>query len=260
MTAPRLIVGVALVLGIGFGGLAIFLHRQNERVRNRIVDLRQRGRPAEQLRRENERLRALLQTVTREGGATDAIHAEAERARGAVAELEKRAELRHVQLTAQAASDEHALANNRDPNVGLARLEHFQDVGQATPRAAVQTLVWAALKGDDAALGRLLVLSDSTRARAEALIAELPEDSRVRWTPEKLVALYFSAVVTDVSAAQIASENIDQPRHAIVALRIPGVEAAKAKIELRATAAGWQVIAPEDAIDVVRRRVAPPGK
>ncbi len=251
---------MTVVFGLGLGALALFLHRQNERVRNRIIELRQRDQSAEPLRQDNARLRALLQKSSNGSAATDALHAEVEQTRAEVAELEKRAESRRAQLAAQAAADENALANNRDPNVGLTRLEQFQNVGQATPRAACQTLVWAALKGDDAALGNLLFLSDSTRTRADALIAGLPEDSRARWTPEKLAVLYFGAVVTDVAAAQITGEDLDGPAHATVALRIPGVDAAKSKLELRATPAGWQVIVPETAIDVVRRKITPPEK
>lgn len=252
-------IGLVAAVVVALGTAAIFLHRQNERVRSRMADLRRRAQPPESLRQENERLHALLSRASAAGGAAgaaDAVHAEVERARAEVEQLEKAAELRRQQRAAQAATDERALANNRDPNAGLARLEQFQNVGQATPRAACQTLVWAATKGDAAALAELFLLSESARANAEALIAGLPEAARERWTPEKLAALYFTAVTTDMSAAQIADETFDGAQRATVTLRIPGVDEAKSKVALQLGSGGWQVIVPDTAIDVVRRKIA----
>lgn len=252
-------IGLVVVVVAGLGAAAIFLHRQNDRVRSRVADLQRRPPPSDSLRQENVRLRALLAHASAAGGAaeaTDAVHAEVARARAEVAKLEKAAERRRRQREAQVAADEQALATNRDPNAGLTRLEQFQNVGQATPRAACQTLVWAATKGDAAVLADLFLLPETARAKAEELIAGLPEAARERWTPEKLAALYFTAVTTDMSAAQIADETFDGAQHATVMLRIPGVDEAKSKVALQLGAGGWQVIVPDIAIDVMRRKIA----
>jgi hypothetical protein len=45
-----------------------------------------------------------------------------------------------------------------------------------------------------------------------------------------------------------------------VTLRIPHVDEARSKLELRASAVGWQVVLPENAIDVLRRKIAAPAK
>jgi len=56
--------------------------------------------------------------------------------------------------------------------------------GQAMPTAATTTLVWAALKDDEAMIARLCTMSEKARAQAQALTARLPEDAQVRWTHE----------------------------------------------------------------------------
>jgi hypothetical protein len=260
MKTSGLKTGLLIVFVAATGAASVFLHRQNERGRRRLADLRAGGRSTTALHEDNARLRALVQATTAGHDATEAIHAAVEQARAEVAKLERMAAVRHAELAAEAASDQQALANNRDPNAGLTRLEYFQNVGRATPRAACQTLVWAALKGDEAALNELSVLSAVNRERAEELIATLPEAERTRWTPEKIAALYLSAVVTDVSAAEIGAEELTDAGHAWVTLRIPHVDEAKSKLELRASAAGWQVVLPENAIDVMRRKIAAPAK
>jgi hypothetical protein len=260
MKTSGLKLGLLVVFVAATGAASVVLHRQNERAGKRIADLRAGQRSTTTLDEDNARLRALVQATAAGHDAAEAIHAAVEQARAEVAKLERKAAVRQAELAAQAASDEQALANNRDPNVGLTRLEYFQNVGCATPRAACQTLVWAALKGDEATLNQLLVLSAAARGRAEELIATLPEVERTRWTPEKIAALYFGAVVTNVSAAEIVAEDLTEAGHAWLTLRIPHVDEAKSKLELRASAAGWQVVLPEGAIDVMRRRMAAPAK
>lgn len=255
MKFPGLKIGLVAAGCAAIGTAGIFLHRQNERLRRRVAELRHEHSDEAPTREGNDRLRALLREQPSPADAAKAIHAELERVRAEVAAMEERAETRRAQILVQEAADTAELANNRDPNAGLARLEFFQNVGQATPRAACQTLVWAAIKGDDATLAERLFLPDTTRAKARELIASLPQAER-RWTPEKLAALYFSAVVADVAAAQIVSETIDSPLHATVLMRIPGVAEAKSRLAMQLGPDGWKAVVDESAIDAMARRIA----
>jgi hypothetical protein len=250
-------IGLAAVLLALLGAASVLLHWQNDRLRFRIADARRNPVAAEPLRVENARLQsAITRAHENDGGAERAIHEELVRARREVAEAEQRAALRHAELRAQAAGDAEALATNRDPQRGLVRLENFANAGQATPSAAFQTLVWAALKGDEATLARLLLLSPPARSAAEELIASLPEDMRRPWTPEKLAALAITSVVMDVSAAAIDSEVRLDAQHATVGLRIPGIDASKSKLGFQLGVEGWQVVVPPEQIEMLRRRLA----
>lgn len=246
---------LALLLLLG-GTASILLHLQNGRLRSRIADARRTPVTTGALQVDNTRLRAAITRAQEDSGSAErAIHEETVRARREVDAAEQRVALRYAGLRAQAASDAESLAANHDPKRGLVRLENFENVGQATPGAAFQTLVWAALKGDDATLARLLLLSPPARSTAEELIATLPEETRQRWTPEKLAALAMTGVVTDVSAAAITEEVLQDAQHATLGLRIPGVEAAKSKLNFQRGVEGWQAVVPPAQIEALRRRM-----
>jgi hypothetical protein len=79
--------------------------------------------------------------------------------------------------------------------------------GAATPRAAIETALWAAAGGDLDALKPLLGLPDATREKARALLASLPDDLRSRYaTPEDLVAA-FTAKDIPLGEAQLTWFN-----------------------------------------------------
>ena len=65
----------------------------------------------------------------------------------------------------------------------------WQDRGNATPHAAIESTLWAAAGGDVSALKNLLALSDAAREKADALLARLPVSTRDRYaTAEDLIA------------------------------------------------------------------------
>ena len=65
----------------------------------------------------------------------------------------------------------------------------WQNRGQNTPRATVETALWAAAGGDVAVMKRLFALADDTREKADALLARLPAGMRDRYaTAEDLIA------------------------------------------------------------------------
>lgn len=248
-----------LVLFVVAGAVAIGgLHMDNARLRTRVTESRRQRDRLERLREENRRAQELVtQSQTDEAGATRAIHADVTRARGEAAGLEKHAVERHAQVTAKSAADAEALADNRDPQKGLARLEHFQNLGQGTPGAAFQTLVWAALKGDSAMLAQVSTVSVSARAKAEALIAGLPESAREQWSPEKLAAMFFTGAFNEVTAAQVLAEIAKDPQHITLSVRLTG-GAKDTTIPLLAQlgANGWQVVFDEKFLGVVQKKVA----
>lgn len=191
------------------------------------------------------------------GGAGQTADAALAAARQEIATLEQHAEMRHTRLVAQSAR-RMATAfvtdpNNHDPERGMVLLENFRDVGRGTPAAAFQTLVHAALQGDTAALVQGLTLDDRARARAEVLLAGLPEEARAQLSPEKLAALWFEGTVVGVPAAQIVGRTTLDPTHVMLVLR--GAIGNGNTLDLRVTKTGWQIIVPERALEAVQQKV-----
>lgn len=247
-----------LLLGALAGAGIVGIHRDSTRLRGRIAEARRQHELAAHLRGENQRTQKLvMRSANDAAGAAQAIHADLERARGEVAALEKHATERHAQLAAKSAADATALATNRDPKTGLTRLERFQNTGQATPAAAFQTLVWAAMKGDEAMLAQVGTISAAARTKAEALIAGLPEGGRAQWTPEKIAAMFFTGAFGEVTAAQIAQESPKDAGHVALGIRITnGDKEQIVTFQWQLGASGWQVVFDEKLLGAVQKKIA----
>lgn len=251
------IAGPALLIAVGAAGIAA-LGFDNARLRRRLSGRQEQQERAAHLRAENKRFATLLaQTQADAAEGARAIHAEVERARAELATLERSAVEKQQRRQAKAATDAQALAANHDPAQGLTRLEHCRNVGQATPSAAYQTLVWAALKGDDAMMAQLSTITPAARAQAEAMITRLPEAARARWTPEKIAALFFTGLMNEVSATQVLSEVAGEPQHAALNLRLmAGDREITSSLQWQLGSAGWQVVFDEKLLAAVQKKMA----
>ncbi len=85
-----------------------------------------------------------------------------------------------------------AILTARPPGVVDAELKPattWQNVGRATPEAAVETFHWALVHGDLDAAAQFVVFSDDTKENREAFMAHFGEAVRAKYrTPERLVA------------------------------------------------------------------------
>jgi hypothetical protein len=254
---------VVLLLGTGLL-VAVLLRLDNNRLRKNLAAAGQRQQQVAQLRTENERTRALLaKTDTTDAESARAVEADLQRLRGEVAALEKSAQARAGTAQAQAQGDALALEQNRDPEAGLVRLEHFRDAGQATPAAAFQTFVWAAMRGEEAKQAGMVAFAGAGRAAVEVIVAALPEADRAKYsTPEKLIALFFADAFTQMQAAHVTSVTLSDPQHAMLTVR--GLTPREQKIPLQLGPGGWQIAVPENMgrglENWVRRKTGEPAK
>lgn len=100
--------------------------------------------------------------------------------------------------------------------------DQWQNRGHATPDAAIETTLWAAAGGDVATLGNLLSMDPETRAKAEAILAQLPNGARERYgTPEDLIA-DFTVKSIPLGSAQLVWFNQDEGDHATACLFLEG--------------------------------------
>lgn len=236
------------------------LHRANGRLAAEATSLHRRAEPLKQQATENERTRRLLARAESDAdAAAREIQAEVQRLRDEAHTLESRAH----DVAAQKAATLMARAMNRDPERDFAPLENFQNVGRATPSAAVQTMIWSVLKPDESALLAAISLNDSARAAAQRLLARLPDSEREKYpTPEAIAALAVSTAVMRADAAQIASTTPIDSQHATVLVRLPdSTDTAKVPTELGTD--GWRIVVEKKWIDAMERSpvpLAPPSK
>ncbi len=256
MSATFKVTLIALALLVGTIGLTL-LHLENRRLERRLPSDATRVREVARLREDNARLECLL-SEQRSGAdsARAVVRRDVEALRAEITMHEKRAEQQHAAQVALTTRDAAAIETNRDPRLGPMRLEYFQNRGKGTPSAALETLVWAALKGDDTTLADVTTLNSVARAKAQAFIAQLPADDREKWTPEKLGVLWFTRLFTEMAALQIVGETIVDADEAVVRLRL-GNHGDEEKLAIRLTPEGWKVLVPGAAVDHLKKKLLP---
>lgn len=123
--------------------------------------------------------------------------------------------------------------------------------GRATPAAAIETLLWAAMGGDLDALAQTLVLDDAAKAKANALLNSLPASSRSEYaTPERFVAL-FTAKDLPNGAMQLVSETKQPSGEVMMRVRLfqPDGSTRSTTVLARQTGGEWRLAVPLSAID-----------
>jgi hypothetical protein len=216
--------------------------------------LRAENATADEKRTAHRRESAALARVVAENARQQTAALEQLRREAAVLETHartRRAEI--VTASKRRMADASAPPTFHDPEQGFTRLEYFQNVGRATPAAAFQTLVWAALHGDDATLAAGLSLADRARARAAVLLASLPDDVRARSSPEKLASLWWDGTVLDVPAAQVIRQEKQDDTHATLLTR--GGIGGSSTLHFRLSPTGWQIVVPETALESIQSKV-----
>jgi hypothetical protein len=257
-------IGLGLLLFVTGGAVIILVRLDNARLTRQIAARQAAHSQTVRRREDNRQLQELIdRSHLDRAEAARATQAELILVRAEVAELEKHAAETHARLTAQRAADAAALAANRDPEHGLTRLEYFRDVGQATPAAAFQTAIWAALQGQDERLAGLIMLSRAAGDAAAALLASLPEADRARYpTPEKIAALFFADLATARTAAQFTTAFESDPT--IATITVTGLSDDPEKVSMQLGPQGWQIkVTPGFAKTLakwVQAKTAPPGK
>ena len=114
-------------------------------------------------------------------------------------------------------------------------------------------------------LAQVSTLSPAARVKAEAFIAGLPDAGRAQWTPEKLAALFFTGVFTEVTAAQVLEGTEQDAQHATLNVLLKGdSKSPTIPLHWQLGPNGWQVVVDEKYLGVVHHKIAnaegPPAK
>lgn len=212
------------------------------------------ARHAQALRAENARLRE---------GPVPGSNREASTARLNQA----RAELVGVQN--DLASVTHAIAEATDTHIepfaagSIVPAADWKNVGNATPQAALQTLLWAGAGGNVAALASSLRLeTPQARAAAEALLAALPATERDKYgSPEQLMA---ELTVPDIPIASVKIRSWDKVSadgdQVMVQLELFKTADPKlATLRFARENDQWRLIVPQEVVNHYANRLHPAG-
>lgn len=239
---------------IGTAGSIAVLEFDKSRLRRQLDPLERTAAKATGLRTDNARNRVLLNQLKNNGEeGAKAIHTDLIAAQAELAALEAK--------TSQAPASTDAMPSvdtNRDPTKGLTRPEYLANVGRATPEAAFQTLIWAAMKGREPEMAACFALDPEAKAKVEALLANWTADARAKYkTPEQFVGLAFSNWLLESSALQFSTRSgSSDENHAVLALtaRVNGREVSSG-IPMVRSADGWQMDISGKSIDAIRAQL-----
>ncbi len=249
MKTSRLILLIP-VLAVG-PCIAYWIGLQNARMRYELRRLPTLRRDVDRLRQGNERAKVIVDARESSQQRQEAIDVELREARGELANLENTAGIRHEKSAAAAT----ALVGNRDPRQGLVRMENFTPHGRASPSEAFQTMVWAAMSGDNDLLKSVVAWDVVDRAKAEAILTGIPNGAESPSTPEDLAALAFANFVTGHSSVQIVGEASSDSAHGTISILVGGAPA-PVNFPVVFEDGGWKIEPPPGAIDEVPKFLA----
>ena len=238
------------------------LHHYNQHLREKIADQARPAGEAPGLREENERLRRLIRQTQAGGGAAEqAMATELENARTELRELKLQRDRLAMEKASRSKQELAALDANRNPETGPVRIEHFQNLGRATPSAAFQTLIWAAVTGADDTLAKSISLEAGSRAQLLALLAGLSPETRAKYrNPENLVSVFIAADIFKGAAAEIREQTNESPDHVTLSIRA-GDKPHDARLPMHRSADGWRLAVTETQVEnlIARLREKPSG-
>jgi hypothetical protein len=242
------VVGVVAVLAVTI----VQIEADKSRLRRQLAPLSQSAANLDRLRADSARNRALLaQFKTSSDAGTKAIRAELIAARAELGALETKAAGSRADASATP-----SIEANRDPTKAMTKLDYLSNAGRATPEAAFQTLIWAALKGREPEMAACVSLDSAARAKAEGLLAGLSAEARAKYgTPEQLVGLVFSHGVLESTAFQFATSSVADGDRATLAVRVRAATGRENEMKIPMVRAvdGWSMAVGEKQIDVIRR-------
>jgi RNA polymerase sigma factor (sigma-70 family) len=262
MSMTKLKIAVASALVVAGASTPILLQQQtNEKLRTEIESLRQQAQVIAQLREENKRLAALkvdadeLERLKNE-------HLELMRLRGQAAVLRQReqelaqaqAELRRVQsvMAAPASSLNEVKTSSQPLSAELLKPAiEWNNVGLATPASAFETWNWAKARGDAGALAKTVVLDAGAKARANALLASLPESIRAKYESAEQMMAVMQMNTKPIVAARVSSQEQLDSDNVIIHTEWQYAEGQLGQNDwrLHRDNEGWRVVISEGLVD-----------
>lgn len=123
--------------------------------------------------------------------------------------------------------------------------------GNATPKAALMSVLWSASRGDVDQLASLLAFDTAAREKADAMYASLPLGAQQDYgSPERVVATLLSgSFPKDASSAELGDEEVSGD-DASITMSVSHTGAARNNTyKLDHSAGGWRLLVPSEVLD-----------
>jgi RNA polymerase sigma factor (sigma-70 family) len=238
---------LSVVAALAIAGIATITvqHRAGVRLDEAISTMQRENQQIALLRAENKATQAQLEGLRAE-------HAENVRLRGEMNALKSTPTTKAVP------------AASSPPPGPMRSVDSLHNVGNATPSATLESLIWAKENVEIATLSRLFTFTPDVRKKVEDLFVDLSENERAKQgitTPEQLVAFYFGAMTAQIADLQLTEQyQIDPDNVAIrTVLRLRQGEIANQQFNFRRSPEGWQWVFPSDLAgipDALRKQIA----
>jgi len=128
--------------------------------------------------------------------------------------------------------------------------------GRADPAAAIESVVWAASRGDVGRLSELLGFAHDVRAQADAFFARLPAASREEYgSPERVAATLLAGGFPKDAASMTILQNhaSDQDAYALVTVGHSDGQPRTNIYQFHRDADGWQLLVPASVLSGYQR-------
>jgi hypothetical protein len=147
-----------------------------------------------------------------------------------------------------------------DLEQGVMRIQSLANVGGATPRAALESLLWAMAQGSKDDLANMFTLSQSQKEQLNAVLASLPEAARAEYSdPEHLLAVeaaFQGTIIPDDGVIQIVSETNTDANDVSISFSMQGDKGTPpepsqsnlSQVELLNGPDGWKAVVPNYAV------------
>jgi hypothetical protein len=260
----KLAVGVGVVALASLGAAFYAQSRANSALQQQIAGLR------EEVRRGIATSAAsAAKTHTQQSGTTTAEGIAAPSAgagdllklRQEIAALRKSTqELTQLAQAAQAAAALKSLGGTENSVVTkLIPADALKNAGKATPEAATESLLWAAVGGDVDSLSQALVFTPTAREKADAWFAGLSENTRQQYgSPEKVIALMIARDAAGLSGMQVIGQKEISPDNVGVRVRFASTDGNTKddNILMRRVSDGWRMVLPDTAVEKFARQLS----
>jgi hypothetical protein len=135
----------------------------------------------------------------------------------------------------------------------------WRNAGRASPRAAFESVLWAASRGDVDQLAGLLSFTPEVRVQAEALYAQLPLASQqVFGSPQKVVATLLAGSFPKDATGLMLLGGEQSEQNAILVMQVEhsGGPSKTAGYELQHAPDGWQLMVPSSVMASFQKTLA----
>lgn len=163
-------------------------------------------------------------------------------ASGELADLRRDVQKLEAEVAAAAARQPE---RNSDITRGMVLASDLRNRGRETPAAAFESLLWAAVHGDDSMFAEVVAIPPNDRAQTAEYLKTIGETKR---TPEQIAGVLFSReVLKKAESVQVLGSTQVDATHVTLATKIRDFAESehKGKIPMVLGPGGWQLAVPE---------------